>query len=128
MSPRLTSLVLGFAFACLPALLVIADVVKRSTLVEAAIPLVVLAGLPGVAGALASRWVLHGRSRAESAGRGFLAGFLPMMAISLTCFLVVKMNGPVTAAWMLVLSISLTLLQAAIGTVLGALLHAPTDR
>lgn len=122
------SLVLGAAFAFLPALLVLSDVVKRSSLAEAAIPLVVLAVLPGIAGALASGWVFGGRSRAETAGRGFLAGFLPMMAVSVVSFLVVKMNGPATAAWMLVLSTSLTLLQAAIGTVVAALLYRTATR
>ena len=41
---------------------------------------------------------------------------------------VVNLNGPASATWMLVLSVTLALVQAAIGTVVGALIHRPAAR
>ena len=123
MNRLLTSVLLAFAFALVPVSLVLSDVSDGASLARSFVPLVILGALPAVAGLAVAPWVVSARSRTESAGRGLLAGLVPMLVIAAGCLVAVKLDGPLAAAWMLVVAMGLTLVNSAIGAVAGALLH-----
>lgn len=123
MSRSLSTLGFALAFALVPSALVLADATTRTSLAASIVPLALLGGLPACAAAGAAPWVRAARSRGESAGRGLLVGLLPMLAIAGACYVAVKVSGSITATWMLVLAITLTLVQGVIGGAVGALLH-----
>lgn len=123
MSRSLVSLLLALGLALVPTALVLSDVSDGASLSRAIIPLFILGALPAVAAFAAAPWVVAARTRAESAGRGLLAGLLPMLVIAGACLVVVRMSRLDTAAWMLVVAMGLTLVQSVVGAVAGALLH-----